>query len=148
LFAECGRKPSSSARASVTPRLLDAFQIVRVPEATPAQVVALLEPYGQRLGPAGHARARTPRAGSSSCSPHSGATPHSPARRFAFVDYCSLQKKTDVSLGELTTTFRRVVRLPVDLLAPETGRSTPLRSRRSLRKGVIGQTTRAPSPAA
>ena len=33
------------------PALVDALRVVRVPEATPAQVIALLEPYGQRLEP-------------------------------------------------------------------------------------------------
>jgi ATP-dependent Clp protease ATP-binding subunit ClpC len=50
LFAECDEAELVRARQR-NPALLDAMRIVRVPEASAAQVIALLEPLGQRLDP-------------------------------------------------------------------------------------------------
>ena len=61
LIAECDEAELVRARQRY-PALVDALRVVRVPEATPAQMIALLEPYGQRLDAAGraHARRRAP----------------------------------------------------------------------------------------
>ena len=50
LYAECVEAELVRARQR-HPALVDALRVIRVPEAVPAQVVALLEPYGQRLDP-------------------------------------------------------------------------------------------------
>src|SRR5262249_20385350 len=55
-----------------------------------------------------------------------------------FVDYCSLQREREVSLGELTRVFGAWSRLPVELLAPERALDTAAIAK-ELAKGVVGQ---------
>ncbi|MEP6863740.1 MAG: ATP-dependent Clp protease ATP-binding subunit, partial [Deltaproteobacteria bacterium] len=50
LFAECDESELVKARQR-NPAFVESLRVIRVPEAVPAQVVALLEPYGQRLDP-------------------------------------------------------------------------------------------------
>ncbi|MEP6865404.1 MAG: AAA family ATPase, partial [Deltaproteobacteria bacterium] len=61
-----------------------------------------------------------------------------PGKAIAFVDYCSLHKRTELSLAELTPAFASWSGLPVDLLAPERALDTAAIAKQ-LEKGVIGQ---------
>jgi ATP-dependent Clp protease ATP-binding subunit ClpC len=119
------------------PALLDAFRVVRMPEATPAQVMALLEPYGQRLDPQvqlSHDAARR-------LIELAGAFRREtafPGKALAFVDYCSLHKHKDVQLDELVRVFGGWSGLPVELLAPDRALDTAAIAK-ELARGVIGQ---------
>ncbi len=136
LLAECDEAELVRARQK-NPALLDAFRIVRVPEASPAQVIALLEPYGQRLDPPVSLSHEAARRLVELLAAFRRDTAF-PGKAVQFVSYCSLQKQTALSLAELTSAFGQWSGLPVDLLAPERALDTAAIATQ-LRKGVIGQ---------
>jgi len=147
LVAECDEAELVRARQRF-PALVDAMRIVRIPEATPAQTIALFEPYGQRT---------TPRV----------ALDHDAARRLvellaafrrdtafpgkalAFLDYLATRparpelslreaESEGGSIRELTSAFATWSGLPVELLAPEHALDTAAIAAQ-LQQGVIGQ---------
>jgi len=136
LFAECDESELVRARQR-NPTLVEALRVIRVPEAVPAQVVALLEPYGQRLDPPVVLAADAARRLVELLAAFRRDTAF-PGKAIAFVDYCSLHKKSDLSLAELTPAFASWSGLPVDLLAPERALDTKAIAKQ-LEKGVIGQ---------
>ncbi|MGE5184278.1 MAG: AAA family ATPase [Acidobacteriota bacterium] len=136
LVAECDETELVKARQR-HPALVDALRIVRIPEATPAQVIALLEPYGQRLAPPVRIATDAARRLCELCDAFRRDTAF-PGKALAFVDYCSLQRKLELSLAELTQTFGAWSGMPVELLAPERALDTAAIAR-ELQKGVIGQ---------
>ncbi|HEY5944716.1 MAG TPA: AAA family ATPase, partial [Kofleriaceae bacterium] len=136
LLAECDEAELVRARQR-NPALLDAMRIVRVPEATPAQVIALLDPLGQRLDPPVSLSHDAARRLVELLAAFRRDTAF-PGKAVQFVSYCSLQKQSQLSLAELTTTFGAWSGLPVDLLAPERALDTAAIAKQ-LRKGVIGQ---------
>ncbi len=136
LLAECDEAELVKARQR-NPALLDAMRVVRVPEATPAQVIALLDPYGQRLDPPVKLSHEASRRLVELLAAFRRDTAF-PGKAIQFVSYCSLQKQTELSLAELTTTFGTWSGLPVDLLAPERALDTAAIATQ-LRKGVVGQ---------
>jgi ATP-dependent Clp protease ATP-binding subunit ClpC len=136
LYAECDETELVRARQR-NPALVEALRVIRVPEAVPAQVVALLEPYGQRLDPPVKLAIDAARRLVELLAAFRRDTAF-PGKAVAFVDYCSLHKKTDLSLAELTPAFAAWSGLPVDLLSPERGLDTAAIAIQ-LQKGVIGQ---------
>jgi ATP-dependent Clp protease ATP-binding subunit ClpC len=136
LFAECDETELVKARQR-NPAFVESLRVIRVPEAVPAQVVALLEPYGQRLDPPVVLAADAARRLVELLAAFRRDTAF-PGKAIAFVDYCSLHKKTDLSLAELTPAFASWSGLPVDLLAPERALDTAAIAKQ-LEKGVIGQ---------
>jgi ATP-dependent Clp protease ATP-binding subunit ClpC len=136
LFAECDEAELVRARQR-NPALLDALRVVRVPEATPAQVIALLEPFGQRLDPPVALSHDASRRLVELLAAFRRDTAF-PGKALQFLSYCALQKQTSLSLTELTATFGTWSGLPVDLLDPETALDTAAIATQ-LRKGVIGQ---------
>jgi ATP-dependent Clp protease ATP-binding subunit ClpC len=136
LYAECDETELVRARQR-NPALVEALRVVRVPEAVPAQVVALLEPYGQRLDPPVRLATEASRRLVELLAAFRRDTAF-PGKAIAFVDYCSLNKNTDLSLAELTPVFSAWSGLPVDLLSPERGLDTAAIAVQ-LQKGVIGQ---------
>jgi ATP-dependent Clp protease ATP-binding subunit ClpC len=136
LFAECDESELVRARQR-NPALVEALRVIRVPEAVPAQVVALLEPYGQRLDPQVQIAGDAARRLVELLAAFRRDTAF-PGKAIQFVDYCSLQKKTSLTLAELTPVFAAWSGLPVDLLAPERALDTAAIAKQ-LEKGVIGQ---------
>ncbi len=136
MIAECDEVELVRARQR-NPALIDSLRVIRVPEALPAQVIALLEPYGQRLDPPVALAPEAARRLVELLAAFRRDTAF-PGKAVQFVDYCSLQKHTQLSLGELTTTFGTWSGLPVDLLAPERALDTAAIAEQ-LQKGVIGQ---------
>jgi ATP-dependent Clp protease ATP-binding subunit ClpC len=136
LYAECDEPELVRARQR-NPALIESMRIVRVPEATPAQVVSLLEPYGARLDPPVKLATDAARRLVELLAAFRRDTAF-PGKAIGFVDYCSLQKKPELSLAELTPTFGAWSGLPVELLAPEAALDTAAIATH-LRKGVIGQ---------
>jgi ATP-dependent Clp protease ATP-binding subunit ClpC len=137
LIAECDEAELVRARQRF-PALVEAMRVVRIPEATPAQAIALLGPYGQRT---------TPRV----------ALDHDAARRLiellaafrrdtalpgkalAFVDYLATRPaRPELGTADLTQAFATWSGLPVELLAPERALDTAAIAAQ-LRRGVIGQ---------
>jgi ATP-dependent Clp protease ATP-binding subunit ClpC len=136
LIAECDESELVKARQR-HPALIEALRVVRIEEATPAQVIALLEPYGQRLDPPVALANDAARRLIELCAAFRRDTAF-PGKALAFVDYCSLQKQRDVALADLTKLFGTWSGLPVDLLAPERALDTAAIAR-ELHKGVVGQ---------
>jgi ATP-dependent Clp protease ATP-binding subunit ClpC len=136
LIAECDEAELVRARQR-NPALVDALRIVRVAEATPAEVIALLEPYGQRRDPKVTIDTDAARRLVELLAAFRRDTAF-PGKAIQFVDYCALQKHTRLTLGELTTTFGTWSGLPVDLLSPERALDTSAIAAQ-LTKGVIGQ---------
>ncbi len=136
LIAECDESELVKARQR-HPALIEALRVVRIDEATPAKVIALLEPYGQRLDPPVAIANDAARRLIELCAAFRRDTAF-PGKALAFVDYCSLQRQREVSLGELTRLFGAWSGLPVDLLAPERALDTAAIAG-ELHKGVIGQ---------
>jgi len=136
LFAECDETELVRARQR-NPALVEALRVIRVPEAVPAQVVALLEPYGQRLDPPVTLSADAARRLVELLAAFRRDSAF-PGKAISFVDYCSLSKKTNLSLAELTPAFAAWSGMPVDLLAPERTLDTKAIAT-ELRRGVIGQ---------
>jgi ATP-dependent Clp protease ATP-binding subunit ClpC len=136
LFAECDEAELVRARQK-NPALLDAMRVVRVPEASPAQVIALLEPYGQRLDPPVSLSTDAARRLVELLAAFRRDTAF-PGKAVQFVSYCSLHKHTQLSLADVTATFAAWSGLPVDLLAPERALDTAAIAMQ-LEKGVVGQ---------
>jgi ATP-dependent Clp protease ATP-binding subunit ClpC len=137
LIAECDEAELVRARQRY-PALIDTLQIVRVPEATAAQTLALLEPYGQRLDPAvalsndGGRRLVELLAAFRRDSAF-------PGKALAFVDYLATQPAVaERGISAVTEAFGTWSGLPVELLAPERALDTAAIAAQ-LRKGVIGQ---------
>ena len=137
LVAECDEAELVRARQR-HPALIDALRVVRVPEATPAQAIALLEPYGQR---------RTPPVAIS----HDAARrlvellaafrrdTAFPGKALAFVDYLATKPpRASYELADITAAFATWSGLPVELLPPEHALDTPAIAA-ALRQGVVGQ---------
>jgi ATP-dependent Clp protease ATP-binding subunit ClpC len=136
LVAECDEVELVRARQR-NPALVDALRVVRVDEAMPAQVVALLEPYGQRLDPPVSLTIDAARRLVELLAAFRRDTAF-PGKALQFVDYCSLHRHAALALGELTAVFGTWSGLPVDLLAPERALDTRAIAAQ-LQKGVIGQ---------
>jgi ATP-dependent Clp protease ATP-binding subunit ClpC len=136
LYAECDEAELVRARQR-NPALVEALRIVRVPEATPAQVIALIEPYGGRLDPPVALSTDAARRLVELLAAFRRDSSF-PGKAIAFVDYCSLQKKRSLTLEELTPVFGAWSGLPVELLAPETALDTRAVAT-ELQKGVVGQ---------
>jgi len=137
VIAECDEVELVRARQR-HPALVDALRVVRVVEHTPAQTIALLEPYGQRLTPSvtlSHEAARR-------LVELLGAFRRDaafPGKAIAFVDYLATRPaRPALSIGELTDAFGAWSGLPVELLAPEQALDTAAIAGK-LREGVIGQ---------
>ncbi len=145
LIAECDDVELVRARQRF-PALIDALRVVRVPEATPAQAIALLEPYGQRQAPPvaiGHDGARR-------LVELLGAFRRDtalPGKALAFVEYLSLRAASrgaadapppELSIQGVTQAFAAWSGLPVELLSPEHALDTAAIAA-ALRRGVIGQ---------
>jgi ATP-dependent Clp protease ATP-binding subunit ClpC len=136
LVAECDEAALVRARQR-HPALLDSFRVVRIAEATPPQVVALLEPYGQRLDPPVTLSHDAARRLIELCGAFRRDTAF-PGKALAFVDYCSLHKHRELSLDELVRVFGAWSGLPVDLLSPQRALDTAAIAEQ-LARGVIGQ---------
>jgi ATP-dependent Clp protease ATP-binding subunit ClpC len=136
LIAECDEAELVRARQK-NPALIDALRVVRVAEALPAQVIALLEPYGARREPPVTITTDAARRLVELLAAFRRDTAF-PGKAIQFVDYCSLQKHTQLSLGNLTQAFGTWSGLPVDLLAAERALDTAAIATQ-LQKGVIGQ---------
>jgi ATP-dependent Clp protease ATP-binding subunit ClpC len=136
LVAECDELELVRARQR-NPALVDSLRVVRIDEATPAQVVALLEPYGARLDPPVTLTLEAARRLVELLAAFRRDTAF-PGKALQFVDYCSLHRHASLGLGELTTVFGTWSGLPVDLLAPERALDTRAIAAQ-LQKGVIGQ---------
>jgi len=138
LVAECDDAELVRARQKF-PALVDAMRVVRVPEATPPHVVALLEPYGQRATP--HVALTTDAAKRlvELLAAFRRDTAF-PGKALAFVDYLASRSTSarSIDTAELTTAFASWSGLPVELLAPERALDTAAIAG-ELRKGVIGQ---------
>jgi ATP-dependent Clp protease ATP-binding subunit ClpC len=138
LIAECDEAELVRARQRA-PALIDALRVVRVPEATPAQAIALLEPYGQRQAPPiafGHDGARR-------LVELLGAFRRDtalPGKALAFVDYLALRAAPtpELSIQGVTQAFAAWSGLPVELLDPAHALDTAAIAA-ALRRGVIGQ---------
>ena len=137
LLAECDEAELVRARQR-HPALIDALRVIRVPEATPAQAIALLEPYGQR---------RTPPVAIS----HDAARrlvellaafrrdTAFPGKALAFIDYLATKPaRSGYELADITAAFATWSGLPVELLAPEHALDTATIAA-ALEKGVVGQ---------
>ncbi len=136
LIAECDELELVRARQQA-PALVEAMRIVRIPEASPAQVIALLEPYGQRMDPPVRVETAAARRLIELCAAFRRDSAF-PGTALAFVDYCSRQQRTQLSLAELTPAFGAWSGLPVDLLSPEKALDTAAVATK-LAAGVIGQ---------
>ena len=141
LVAECDEAELVRARQRY-PALVDAMRVVRVAEATPAQAIALLEPYGQRLTPP---VALSPDAARRLVELLAAFRRDTalPGKALAFVDYLATRPPrptgpAGMSVAELTDAFGAWSGLPVDLLAPERALDTAAIAR-ALAKGVVGQ---------
>ncbi len=137
LVAECDELELVRARQRF-PALVDALRVVRVPESSPSQTIALLEPYGQRQSPP-------------VVISHDGARrlvellaafrrdTAFPGKALAFIDYLATKPaRPDLGIGEVTQAFATWSGLPVELLAPEHALDTAAIAA-ALQQGVIGQ---------
>ncbi|HEY4240718.1 MAG TPA: AAA family ATPase [Kofleriaceae bacterium] len=156
LVAECDEAELVRARTRA-PGLVDGFRIVRVPEATAAQTIALLEPYGQRTDPK---IAVTPDAARRLVDLLAAFRRDTafPGKALAFVNYLATKKLDHVDRNSaspsgdaarsgyavpfdaprVTAAFGDWSGLPVDLLSPERALDTAAIAAH-LRAGVIGQ---------
>ncbi len=140
LIAECDEAELVRARQRF-PALVDALRVVRIPEATPAQAIALLEPYGQRQTPPvafGHDGARRLVELLAAFRRDTAL----PGKALAFVDYLALRAAgaslPELSIQGVTQAFAAWSGLPVELLSPEHALDTAAIAA-ALQKGVIGQ---------
>jgi ATP-dependent Clp protease ATP-binding subunit ClpC len=138
LVAECDEAELVRARQKF-PSLVEAMRIVRVPEATPAQTIALLEPYGQRQSPPVVLSHDGARRLAELLSAFRRDTAF-PGKALAFVDYLATRATVprEITIEEVTQSFATWSGLPVDLLAPERSLDTAAIATQ-LRKGVVGQ---------
>ncbi|HEX3762742.1 MAG TPA: AAA family ATPase [Kofleriaceae bacterium] len=137
LIAECDDGELVRARQRL-PALVEAMRVVRVPEASAAQTLALIESYGQRTAPPvalDHDAAR--RLVELLAAFRRDAA--LPGKALAFVDYLATRPpRPALSAGDLTAAFGAWSGLPVDLLAPERALDTAAIAG-ELRRGVVGQ---------
>ncbi|HWU91185.1 MAG TPA: AAA family ATPase, partial [Kofleriaceae bacterium] len=123
------------------PALVDALRVVRVPEATAAQTIALLEPYGQRQAPPIAFTADAARRLVELLAAFRRDTAF-PGKAITFVDYLAIPAADAaaraLSIREVTQAFSAWSGLPVELLAPEHALDTAAIAA-ALRKGVVGQ---------
>jgi len=137
LVAECDEAELVRARQRF-PALVDAMRVVRIPEATPAQTIALLEPYGQRTTPRvalGHDAARRLVELLAAFRRDTAF----PGKALAFIDYLATRPAhAELGLGDVTAAFATWSGLPVELLAPEHALDTAAIAAQ-LQRGVIGQ---------
>jgi ATP-dependent Clp protease ATP-binding subunit ClpC len=137
LIAECDDGELVRARQRL-PALVEAMRVVRVPEASAAQTVALLEPYGQRAAPPvalDHDAARRLVELLAAFRRDTAL----PGKALAFVDYLATRPaRPALTAGELTAAFAAWSGLPVELLAPERALDTAAIAA-ELRRDVIGQ---------
>jgi len=139
IIAECDEAELVRARQKY-PALIDSLRIVRIPDATPAQTIALLEPYGSRTQPPVQLSHDAARRLVELLAAFRRDTAF-PGKALAFVDYLSTRgaaAKKELTVGELTEAFGAWSGLPVDLLAPERALDTAAIAV-ALAKGVIGQ---------
>jgi ATP-dependent Clp protease ATP-binding subunit ClpC len=143
LVAECDEAELVRARQRF-PALIDAMRVVRVPEATPAQTIALLEPYGQRAQPPVALAPDAARRLVELLAAFRRDTAF-PGKALAFVDAlaarrapAALGRTQPLSVGELTAAFGAWSGLPVELLAPEAALGIDAITA-ALVKGVVGQ---------
>jgi ATP-dependent Clp protease ATP-binding subunit ClpC len=136
LVAECDELELVRARQAA-PALVEAMRVIRVPEASPAQVIALLEPYGARMDPPVTIDVAAARRLVELLAAFRRDTAF-PGKALAFVDYCARARKTQLSAGELVTAFGTWSGLPVELLSPEHALDTTAVAAK-LAAGVIGQ---------
>ena len=138
LVAECDEAELVRARQKY-PALIDALRVVRMPEATPAQAIALLEPYGQRTSPQVALSHDAGRRLVELLAAFRRDTAF-PGKALAFLDYLATRpaRQTALSVMELTEAFGAWSGLPVDLLAPERALDTA-QIATALAKGVVGQ---------
>ena len=146
LIAECDEAELVRARQRF-PALIDALRVVRIPEATPPQTIALLEPYGQRQAPPIAFTLDAARRLVELLGAFRRDTAF-PGKALAFVDYLALGAAAGtsadpagaraLSIREVTQAFSAWSGLPVELLAPEHALDTAAIAVQ-LRKGVVGQ---------
>ncbi|MEO8707358.1 MAG: AAA family ATPase, partial [Kofleriaceae bacterium] len=137
LVAECDEAELVRARQKF-PALVDALRVIRIPEASPAQTIALLEPYGARQAPA----IAITHDGARRMVELLGAFRRDtafPGKALAFVDYLSTRPpRPEHGIADITAAFAAWSGLPVELLAPEQALDTAAVAT-ALRRGVIGQ---------
>ena len=141
LIAECDEAELVRARQRY-PALVDALRVIRIPEAPPAQTIALLEPYGARTQPPITLSHDASRRLVELLSAFRRDTAF-PGKALAFLDDLASRTspataKTPVELAEVTEAFGRWSGLPVELLAPARALDTAAIATQ-LRKGVVGQ---------
>ncbi len=138
LIAECDEAELVRARQKY-PALVDALRVIRIPEATPAQTIALLEPYGQRTSPPVALSHDAARRLVELLAAFRRDTAF-PGKALAFLDYLATRpaRPAALSVSALTEAFGAWSGLPVDLLAPERALDTAAIAH-ELTKGVIGQ---------
>ncbi|MGE0401169.1 MAG: AAA family ATPase [Kofleriaceae bacterium] len=144
IIAECDEAELVRARQKA-PAFVDAMLVIRVPEATGAQTISLLEPYGQRTKPPVAVSHDAARRLVELLAAFRRDTAF-PGKALAFLDYLSTRaeklapRETNeaIDVGELTEAFGAWSGLPVDLLAPERALDTAAIATH-LQKGVVGQ---------
>ncbi|MCX5745000.1 MAG: ATP-dependent Clp protease ATP-binding subunit, partial [Proteobacteria bacterium] len=137
LIVECDEAELVRARQR-HPAFVDALRVIRVPEATPAQAIALFEPYGQRLAPhvaLSHDAAR--RLVELLAAFRRDAA--LPGKALQFLDFLATRPaRAAYSLAMLVEEFATWSGLPVELISQETALDTAAIAAK-LREGVIGQ---------
>jgi ATP-dependent Clp protease ATP-binding subunit ClpC len=144
LIAECDEAELVRARQKA-PAFVDALTVIRVPEATGAQTISLLEPYAQRTKPPTALTHDAARRLVELLAAFRRDTAF-PGKALSFIDYLSTRAEKlearaeakQLDVGELTEAFGAWSGLPVDLLAPERALDTAAIAVQ-LTKGVIGQ---------
>ena len=147
LVAECDEAELVRARQKA-PAFVDALTVIRVPEATGAQTIALLEPYAQRTKPPVTLSHDAARRLVELLAAFRRDTAF-PGKALGFLDYLATRAEkmspvtTDeprqvTDIGDLTEAFGAWSGLPVDLLAPERALDTAAIATQ-LQKGVVGQ---------
>ncbi len=138
VVAECDEAELVRARQRF-PALIDAMRVVRVPEASPAQTIALFEPYGARLHPPVALSHDAARRLVELLAAFRRETAF-PGKALAALDYLATRpaKTGPYSTEDLTAAFGQWTGLPVELISPEQALDTPTIAR-SLAAGVIGQ---------
>ena len=143
LIAECDEAELVRARQRA-PAMLDAFRVIRVDEATPAQTLALVEPYGARQHPPIALSHDAARRLVELLAAFRRDTAF-PGKALAFVDFLASRAKPTApkrsscsAIADVTDAFGAWSGLPVDLLSPERALDTAAIAA-ELRVGVIGQ---------
>jgi ATP-dependent Clp protease ATP-binding subunit ClpC len=121
----------------VAPALVDALRIVRVPEATPAQTIALLEPYGARLDPPVSLAPDAARRLVELCTAFRRDAAL-PGTALAFLGHCAGERRATLALAGVVDAFAAWSGLPVDLISSERALGTAAIAS-ELRRGIVGQ---------